>query len=217
MPVRLLRDWTDSTTMDGLEWQAEVFFVRLIMKADDHGRFHGNLKLLKSLCFPLRSAVRESDIALWLEQLQSAGLIALYETDGKPVLVIQKFGQSVRSKSRFPEPPEPPASDCKQLQTVAHLGVFVCEGVGGAALADANIPTEAEVLKFGAGTTPVIPEDYCRQQYARHSEEHRWITPQGRLIDWRAKFVRYWSIDRDTWGRKRNGNGYAKPKVRDSI
>lgn len=77
---------------------------------------------------------------------------------------------------------------------------------------DAVIPSAADVVKFGLGCTPVIPAEYSTEQHAKHSETHRWITANGLLIDWRQRFRRYWSSDRESWGQRRNG--HAKPKSR---
>jgi len=41
MPNRILRDWTDSDRVNSLSAEAERLFIRLIMKADDYGRYLG--------------------------------------------------------------------------------------------------------------------------------------------------------------------------------
>lgn len=64
---------------------------------------------------------------------------------------------------------------------------------------DAVIPTVEEVVKYGAGCTPVMPPGFCREQHARHSENHRWMTANQRLIDWRLRFHRFWMKDCRTW------------------
>ena len=58
MPSRILRDWTDSLRFDGLSAEAERLFTRLIMKADDYGRFHADPRLLRAGCFPLSENLR---------------------------------------------------------------------------------------------------------------------------------------------------------------
>lgn len=105
MPNRLLRDWTNSDKVDMISFQAEVFFVRLIMNADDYGCFWGDGKRLKSNLFPLKSdSIRDADILRWLAECQKAGLIVVYESDGKKYLQIVDFGQRLRIKRRkFPE------------------------------------------------------------------------------------------------------------------
>jgi hypothetical protein len=106
MPNRILRPWLDSEAVNSLDNAAEVFFVRLIMAADDYGRFHGSPQLLKSYLYPLKD-VRVSDIPRWIAACVNAGLIADYEVAGKRYLQIEKFGQRMRQmKSKFPPPPD---------------------------------------------------------------------------------------------------------------
>lgn len=106
MPIRMLRDWTDSESVNGLSPFAETLFVRLIMKADDYGCFHATPSLVRSFCFPLRETMRNTEVSRGLEELQAAGLIALYAgSDRKEYLQILNFGQRLKqSRHRFPEP-----------------------------------------------------------------------------------------------------------------
>lgn len=105
MPNRVLRDWTDSEVVDKLSAKAEVFFTRLIMKADDFGCYHANEKLLKSNLYPLRTAMRETELAPLLLECTQAGLITLYEHERKKYLIINNFGQRLRlTKRKFPAP-----------------------------------------------------------------------------------------------------------------
>lgn len=108
MPNRVLRDVTDSDKVNTLSAQAEVMFYRLMMKADDYGAFHAKPSLIKAALFPLRlDKTREADISRWMEELLKAGLIAFYESESKPYLVIINFGQRLRNmKKRFPAPPD---------------------------------------------------------------------------------------------------------------
>jgi hypothetical protein len=104
----MLRDWTDSDAVNALSAGAETLFVRLIMKADDYGCFHGNPALVRSFCFPLKETMRNTEISRWLDELQAAGIIAVYthETDGKTYLQIKNFKQRLKqSRHRFPMPP----------------------------------------------------------------------------------------------------------------
>ena len=108
MPNRILRDYTDSLAVNQLDYLGECLFVRLIQKADDFGRFHGNPTLLRSLLFPLKNGLRDSDISARLAACEKAGLIRVYESSGKPFIEIRKFGQRLKecTKSKFPEPPK---------------------------------------------------------------------------------------------------------------
>lgn len=106
MPNRMLRDWTDSDTVNALSVYGERFFVRLIMKADDFGCYHADARLLKSFLFPLLpDGVREADISRWTAECEKAGLIVLYESDGKRYLQIQDFRQRLdKARNKFPLP-----------------------------------------------------------------------------------------------------------------
>lgn len=103
----MLRDWTDSDPVNSLSVYGERFFVRLIMKADDYGCYHADARLLKSFLFPLLpDGVREADISRWLAESEKAGLIVLYESDGKRYLQIQDFRQRLdKARHKFPLPP----------------------------------------------------------------------------------------------------------------
>lgn len=96
MPNRMLRDWTESEKIDKLSIQAEVFFTRLIMKADDHGCLRANEKLLKSALFPLKDNIRDADMLRWMAECQKSDLIVVYEVADKRYLQIKDFGQRKR-------------------------------------------------------------------------------------------------------------------------
>lgn len=106
MPNRMLRDWTNSYKVDTISIQAELFFVRLIMKVDDYGCFYADHRLLKANLFPLRiDKIREADIPRWIAECEKAGLIVLYESSNKQYLQILDFRQRLdRAKSKFPLP-----------------------------------------------------------------------------------------------------------------
>lgn len=106
MPNRILRDWTDSFTINSLDAHAERFFTRLIMKVDDFGAFHADTRLLKSYLFPLLPDIRETDITRWLAACEKAGLVRCY-VDGKSrkYLQILNFKQRMRQQvAKFPQP-----------------------------------------------------------------------------------------------------------------
>lgn len=107
MPNRILRDWTDSFLIDDLDVNAERFFVRLIMKVDDYGRFYSDTRLLKSNLFPLKTDIRETDIARWLTACEKSGLITVYTIANKSYLQIKNFKQQLRQKTeKYPPPLE---------------------------------------------------------------------------------------------------------------
>lgn len=113
MPNRVLRDYTNSEKINNVSWQAECLFVRLMMKADDFGSFHGNVKIIKANCFPLRTdTVRDADISRWMDELLKSGLIVVYTHAGKQYMRISDFKQRLRNMTnKFPDPP-PSAAIC---------------------------------------------------------------------------------------------------------
>lgn len=104
MANRILRDWTTSEKIDNLSFEAEVLFTRLIMKADDHGCFHANPKLLKAAIFPLKD-VSVGMVSLYLKELIQNDIVLVYISEGREYLQILNFGQRLRTmKSKFPLP-----------------------------------------------------------------------------------------------------------------
>lgn len=106
MPNRVLRDWTKSKKVDQLSLGAEVFFTRLIMKADDYGRFHGEPSLLRSYLFPLKE-LKVAEVAKWVSECVTCDppLIRIYEVDGHAYCEIINFGQRKRAMySGYPDP-----------------------------------------------------------------------------------------------------------------
>lgn len=104
MANRILRDWTASETIDVLSPEAEVFFTRLIMKADDYGSFYSNPKLIRSALFPLKE-YKDATISKWVNECIEAKVIFAYTVDGREYLRIVNFGQRLRNmRSSFPQP-----------------------------------------------------------------------------------------------------------------
>jgi hypothetical protein len=120
MPNRILRDWTDSYAVNDLDAHEERFFVRLIMKVDDFGRFHADSRLLKANLFPLLPEIRDTDITRWLAACEKAGMVRCYvDAKGRQFLEIQNFRQRTRqSESKFPAPSGNPPTRDGQLPPV---------------------------------------------------------------------------------------------------
>ena len=113
MPNRILRPWLDSEAVNTLTDAEEVFFIRLIMAADDFGRFYGTPQLLKSYLYPLKDK-RTADMPRLVAACEKAGMIASYEVSGRRYIQILKFKQQVRTaESKFPEPPPEILARCE--------------------------------------------------------------------------------------------------------
>ena len=105
MPSRILSDWNDSEKVNKVSILAEVVFLRLIMKADDYGRFHASPRLLSPILFPLRDEVGPDDVEASLKELSAVGLVYLYEANSKKLLEIRDFRQRLRQMIQRFNPP----------------------------------------------------------------------------------------------------------------
>lgn len=174
MANRVIRDWTDSERINSLSWQAEVLFTRLVMKADDYGSYHANIKLVKAALFPLRiDTVREADITRWMAECQKAGLIVFYTAESKPYLRIINFNQRMRNmKKRFPDcPPQVSSNSSNSPQSAASRGEPPLETE-----IETEIETESE--KEVSGKKP--PDDVPKKEDVTYP-----FTSENFLYQWR--------------------------------
>ena len=129
MPNRIIKE-TICTSEDiaQLSLGAEVLFYRLIVKADDFGCYHGNIKIIKNTCFPLKADdIKDKQIVEWLNELVNVGMVFFYAAgDGKLYLKLTKWEkhQQKRAKnSKFPTPDDDDVTvfsddfNCNQLLT----------------------------------------------------------------------------------------------------
>lgn len=211
MPNRILRDWTDSEAVESLPWQAEVFFTRLIMKVDDFGRFSANPKLLRSLLFPIRDGVRDADISRDLTACERAGLIAVYESEGKPYLQIVKFGNTPRAKtSKFPSLASNLQANASKLKanapvTVTGTGTKTETGTecDSAPTRASGFPTLDEAMAFTKGQ--LLPTDQVENWHSNR-EAQGWVRGNGIAIT-------NWQADLRSW-INREGRGSFTPSTK---
>lgn len=123
MPNRILKESICvSDSIDQLSWFEEVLFYRLIVNCDDYGRYDGRPAIIKNRLFPLKDSLTLKNVSAAINKLASAGLVALYEFEGKPFLYLPTWNehQSVRAKrSKYPAPEDGVKSSeiiCKQMQ-----------------------------------------------------------------------------------------------------
>ena len=106
MPNRILREGIiDSERVNSLSPIAEIFYRRLMSKADDYGRFHGHPALVLAALYPLQlDRLTQAHVNSMINECVKAGLISSYSVEGKKYLEIINFGQRVRTDSKFPAP-----------------------------------------------------------------------------------------------------------------
>jgi len=118
MPNRILRESIcTSEDVDGLSPEAEVFFYRLIVQADDFGRADARPTILRARCFPLRMVPVE-DISRWLAELVAVGIAQTYTVAGKCYLELSAWAMYQRRRAAVSKFPPPPADD-REVQTSA--------------------------------------------------------------------------------------------------
>lgn len=113
MPIRLLKPGVrDSDAIESLSPLCEVLFYRLLVTVDDFGRYDARPAMIKSQCFPIKDAVTASVCTELLAELSRAGLVCIYEVNGKPYMQMLKWDNVPRAKeSKFP----PIDHACKHL------------------------------------------------------------------------------------------------------
>lgn len=110
MPNRIIRESAlTSDTLAVLSDAEERLWWRLILVADDHGRFDADATTLASRCFPRNRRLLAARVEEWLRWIAETGALALYEVNGHRygVFVNWPSHQRVReSKPKYPAPPE---------------------------------------------------------------------------------------------------------------
>lgn len=153
---------------------AEVFYRRLMNVVDDYGRYDGRISVIKAACYPLRLAqTREADISRWLAMCVKAGLIVLYEVEGKPYLELLNLGEPRAKYSKYPPPPAS-ASICTQTQEdVPPYALRLTP------IENSNEPADANSLP--SPQYPVFPT-----VAGKKTKEHTWTLPDS-LVEQLAK------------------------------
>lgn len=120
MPNRIIKESIcDSERINKLTPIEEVTFYRLLVNADDYGCFDAREAVVKSRLFPLKDAMKLSEVGKILDRLAEVGLIVRYTKDGKPFLCVNKWGEHQRlrvSRHKYPTPDE---ADCGTLRQLA--------------------------------------------------------------------------------------------------
>ena len=91
-----------------------------MVKADDFGCYHGNIKIIKCTCFPLKADdIKDKQLIDWINELITSGLIFTYTSeDGKQYIKLTKWEKHQQKRAKNSKFPLPQADDinCNQLQ-----------------------------------------------------------------------------------------------------
>jgi len=104
MPNRIVREgFLDSEAIHSLSDAGECFYHRLLLAADDAGRFDGRADILRARLFPLDSSRRASDVGKHLAECVSLRLAISYTFASKPFIQLTKWQRcSPCSVSKYP-------------------------------------------------------------------------------------------------------------------
>lgn len=194
----MLRPWINSEKVNTLSVYSERFFTRLIMVVDDYGCFHANEKLLRSNLFPLLlEVVKEADISRWLTECQKAGLIVIYDADGKKYLQILDFRQRLdRAKAKYPLPTtsltivndSPPEAESESESERVHAPDLSKSNL----FRQPKIPTKQQVLEaiVGVGGTTEMAKSF----YEKYESTGWYLngSPIVNYVSLASKFVTNW-------------------------
>jgi hypothetical protein len=112
MPDRLIREgFLSSETLGQLSDFAERLFWRLVVIADDFGRFRAGAALILHRCFPTVPDAKLSRIEKALVELEGIDAIRLYTADNKSFGYFPNFERANKRRANKPKFPDPPAFD----------------------------------------------------------------------------------------------------------
>lgn len=107
MPDRVLRaGLLTSERYDELPAEARDLFVRLLLIADDYGRFDGRPAVIASYAFGLGTGNAQA-VENALQVLCNHDMVQRYTVNGKPYIAVNRWRERLRGFPRFPAPPKP--------------------------------------------------------------------------------------------------------------
>src|SRR5690606_31695677 len=113
MPNRIIKETIcTSDTIDLLNAEEERLFYRLLVNADDFGRFDGRATVVLAACFPLRlHEISVDEVESWLQKLADVDLIRFYHVDGRRYLHFVTWDKHQRKRAQHSKYPAPPSDD----------------------------------------------------------------------------------------------------------
>ena len=133
MPSRILKETIcTSEEIDGLAWDEEVFFYRLMVNCDDFGRFDARPQILRAKLYPLKvDKLKSKDVERYLGALVRGKLAHVYLVGDRPYLQMitwDKHQQKRAKHSKYPGLDDAwvclISSDIKCNQLIANVPVF---------------------------------------------------------------------------------------------
>lgn len=161
MPNRIIKESIlTSDSFNALTLSAQSFFIRLIVRVDDFGRFEARSAVLRAALYPLRlEKVDEKCVIAMLEELKSQNMVSVYWVLGKPYLQMvnwNKYQQLRAKKSKYPAMSE---SDSTCNQEISSDGTCNQTVSGDHSCDQIPSESESESESFLAGSPSASPAD----------------------------------------------------------
>lgn len=199
MPNRIIKESIcTSDSLDCLSWFDEVLFYRLIVNCDDYGCFDGRMAVIKNRLFPLKENLTTKEVSDGIMRLVSAGLVVLYESNGKPYLFLPTWNdhQTVRAKKRkYPEPENickqmyADESECNHVQAnvpVIQSNPIQSESVSERESKGKKFPTLDDVTAFAKERNSSVDP----KRFFYYYNESGWKDAHGNPVrNWKQKFI----------------------------
>lgn len=219
MPNRILKESIcRSDQINELSLFEEVLFYRLMVNADDYGRFDGRISIIKNTLFPLKDGLRADQIEKAIKNLSSKELVECYTVAGKPFVRLTGWDrhQAIRAKkSKYPSPEDANnahafASICNQM----HANVSVIQSESKSESKSESNASKAAKARFAPPTAAQV-EAFCTENKIRSVDAKRfvdfyaskgWKVGNTPMKDWHAA-VRNWAGRDSTQQYSRIGKG----------
>lgn len=191
MASRLIRkEILESRRFNELSPMAQNFFFRLMLVADDYGRFYADQTVLRNKLYPRMENLRSTDIGRWLNETEKTNppMVCCYKVADEKFLEIASFGQKTRAESAFPAPSWYDPSRARNARSRNLVEVDI--------KSESNKRVSAESIKPINGKYPETVEDVIRiagdagvimspdeaEKYLTFREASDWVDAQRRTI-----------------------------------
>lgn len=171
MPTRLIYEKIcDSVTLAELTADEERLFHRLVVKADDYGRFHAHPSILRGSCFPLLlDSITSEQVGAWRDRLVEVGLIVMYAAGGREYLQFLTWPSYQRLRGSKPKFPDPPSSGETLPQLAADCGSRVVKTRNPVADGRRPVAGSRESMRAGARAPAADAAPKAKGQTGRKS------------------------------------------------
>jgi hypothetical protein len=200
LPNRIIKESIcTSDTLAQLSWFEQCVFFRLIVLADDYGRYDARPAIISGRGFPLFN-LTENQIADALCHLSDVGIIDIYQTRGRPYLQLKTWSmhQSIRAKkSRYPGPEmSHPENNCTHMKTSASNCMQVQADfpvIQSNPIQSESNPIQSTALPRTKPTVEEIAEyisyrksNVNAQEFYDYYEARGWMSGTTPITDWKA-------------------------------